>query len=117
MAIKGRRDNLVNIGWEKVNLTEIEQKLCLIDEIKEILLLPLEDKIYGIRLLACLEKSMLGGPATEHQLMEKIQRHLLPRKLPVSVRFLEKIPRNQHGKPDRNALLSAISNADHKEKK
>ncbi len=117
VAIKGRRDNLVNIGGEKVNLTEIEQKLCLIDEIKEILLLPLEDKIYGIRLLACLEKSMLGGPATEHQLMEKIQRHLLPRKLPVSVRFLEKIPRNQHGKPDRNALLSAISNADHKENK
>ena len=117
VAIKGRRDNLVNIGGEKVNLTEIEQKLGLIDEIKEIVLLPLEDTIYGVRLLACLEKSILMTPATEQQLMEKIQRRLLPRKLPISIRFLEKIPRNQHGKPDRKALLLTINSDDHKEKK
>jgi long-chain acyl-CoA synthetase len=115
VAIKGRRDNLVNIGGEKVNLTEIEQKLGLIDEIKEIVLLPLEDTVYGVRLLACLEKSMLMASITEQQLMEKIQNRLLPRKLPISIRFLEKIPRNQHGKPDKKTLLLAIRGDDHKE--
>ncbi|MCL9684711.1 class I adenylate-forming enzyme family protein [Legionella maioricensis] len=117
VAIKGRRDNLINIGGEKVNLTEIEQKLCLLDEIKEIVLLPLEDALYGVRLLACLEKNMLAVSVTEQQLLERIQRHLLPRKLPISVRFLEKIPRNQHGKPDRKTLLLTIRSDDHKEKK
>jgi long-chain acyl-CoA synthetase len=117
VAIKGRRDNLINIGGEKVNLNEIEQTLSLMDEIKEVVLLPLEDPIYGVRLLACLEKSMLIAPTNEQQLMEKMQRHLLPRKLPLSIRFLEKIPRNQHGKPDRKELLSTISNPNHKEKK
>lgn len=109
VAIKGRRDNVVNIGGEKVNLSEIEQKLCLIDAIKEVVLIPVEDEIYGIRLLACLEKNMLYLPVTEQQLTEKIQVHLLPRKLPITVRFLEKIPRNQHGKPDRKALLRNVS--------
>jgi long-chain acyl-CoA synthetase len=114
VAIKGRRDNVVNIGGEKVSLSEIEQKLCLIDEIKEVVLIPLEDEIYGIRLLACLEKNMLSLPVNEQQLTEKIQVHLLPRKLPITVHFLEKIPRNQHGKPDRKALLNSL---DHKGKK
>ena len=115
IAIKGRRDNLVNVGGEKVNLTEIEQKLCLIDEIKEVIVLPLENEIYGICLFACLEKSMLPISITEQQLTEKIQQHLLPRKLPITVRFLETIPRNQHGKLDRKALLLNSRSFEHKE--
>jgi long-chain acyl-CoA synthetase len=110
VSIKGRRDNLVNIGGEKVNLNEIEQKLCLIDAIKEVVILPIEDEIYGIRLLACLERHMISTSITEQQLTEKIQLHLLPRKLPITVRLLEKIPRNQHGKLDRKELMSEFKN-------
>ena len=115
VAIKGRRDNLVNIGGEKVNLTEIEHKLCQIDEIKEVVIVPLEDEIYGIRLVACLEKNMVPN-FTEQQLTEKIQLHLLPRKLPITVLLLEKIPRNQHGKLDRKELMSHSKNFEQKER-
>ncbi|WP_298627281.1 class I adenylate-forming enzyme family protein [uncultured Legionella sp.] len=109
VAIKGRRDNQVNIGGEKVNLTEIEQKLCLMDGIREVVVLPVTDELYGIRLIACFEQSVIAPQLTEQQLTEKIQLHLLPRKLPISVRLVDHLPRNQHGKLDRTMLKGLLT--------
>lgn len=106
IAIKGRRDSQINIGGEKVNLAEIEQKISQMDGHKEVIVLPLEDELYGIRLLACFEITAFDPPLTEQQLTEKIQKHLFPQKLPVSVCLLPQLPRNQHGKLDRKALLA-----------
>ncbi len=100
VAIKGRRDMLVNVGGEKVHLAELEQKISRIEGIKEVVVLPVTDTIYGVRLVAYLEKTTL----TEEELTEKIQNQLLPRKLPISVKLLEKIPKTQNGKIDRKAL-------------
>jgi long-chain acyl-CoA synthetase len=107
VAIKGRRDNQVNIGGEKVNLTEIEQKLCQIEGIKEVIVVPVTDELYGVRLIACFERSSNASQLTEQQLTEKIQLHLLPRKLPINARFLDHLPRNQHGKLDRKLLTNS----------
>ncbi|HAT6936181.1 TPA: AMP-binding protein [Legionella pneumophila] len=116
VAIKGRRDSLVNIGGEKVNLSEIEQKICQIDAIKEAIVIPQEDRIYGIRLVVCIEKTTLHSPISKQYLTEKIQTHLLPRKLPIQVHLMPSLPRNKHGKLDRNALVLDIDDLDKKEK-
>jgi len=105
VAIKGRRDNLVNIGGEKVNLVEVEHKICQIEGIKEVIVLPLADELYGVRLLACLEHSAFTATLTEQKLTEQLHLIFLPKKLPISVQFLEKLPRNAHGKLDRKTLL------------
>ncbi|KTC90744.1 class I adenylate-forming enzyme family protein [Fluoribacter dumoffii] len=105
IAIKGRLDEIVNIGGEKVNLIEIEHKICQIKGIREVIVLPLADELYGFRLLACLERSNFSANITEHMLSEQLKNHFLPKKLPISVRFLEKLPRNPHGKLDRKKLL------------
>lgn len=112
VTIKGRRDNQVNIAGEKVNLTEIEQKIGHIKGIQEVIVLPIIDEIYGIRLLACLERSTLPLSTTEQQLTEKIRIHLMPRKLPIDVQLIEKMPRNQHGKLDRKALTLILNKKD-----
>lgn len=114
VAIKGRMDNLVNIGGEKVYITEIEQRLCHMEGIKEVIILPLDDELYGTRLLACFDKNTLTG-LTEQQLTEQIQAHLLPIKLPIKARLLDQLPRNQHGKLDRKALMADNNHFDHKE--
>ncbi|AMP89206.2 TPA: acyl--CoA ligase [Legionella pneumophila] len=116
VAIKGRRDSLVNIGGEKVNLSEIEQKICQIDVIKEAIVIPQEDRIYGIRLVVCIEKTTLHSQISKQYLTEKIQTHLLPRKLPIQVHLMPSLPRNKHGKLDRNALVLDIDDLDEKEK-
>ncbi|CAM3069187.1 acyl CoA ligase [Legionella steigerwaltii] len=105
IAIKGRMDHIVNIGGEKVNLIDIEHKICQMKGIKEVIVLPLADELYGIRLLACLEQGSFGPNITEQMLTEQLKQHFLPRKLPISVQLLEKLPRNQHGKLDRKTLL------------
>ncbi|HAT3975373.1 TPA: acyl--CoA ligase [Legionella pneumophila] len=116
VAIKGRRDSIVNIGGEKVNLSEIEQKICQIDAIKEAIVIPQEDRIYGIRLVVCIEKTTLHSPISKQYLTEKIQTYLLPRKLPIQVHLMPSLPRNKHGKLDRNALVLDIDDLDKKEK-
>ncbi|HAT6957744.1 TPA: AMP-binding protein [Legionella pneumophila] len=116
VAIKGRRDNIVNIGGEKVNLSEIEQKICQIDAIKEAIVIPQEDRIYGIRLVVCIEKTTLHSPISKQYLTEKIQTYLLPRKLPIQVHLMPSLPRNKHGKLDRKALVLDIDDLDKKEK-
>ncbi|BCA94227.1 acyl--CoA ligase [Legionella antarctica] len=113
VAIKGRQDTLVNIAGEKVNLTEIEQKFCQIDGIKEMIILPLKDKLYGVRLLVCLEQDPLTAVQTEQELAEQLRMHLLPKKLPIRVQFFEELPRTQHGKPDRKTLLLNYKDKDH----
>lgn len=105
IAIKERRDNQVNIAGEKVNLTEIEHKICQLDGIKEVIVLPLADELYGVRLLACVEQNAFTATLSEQQLGEQLQLHFLPQKLPIKVLLLAQLPRNQHGKLDRNALL------------
>ncbi|VEB39262.1 class I adenylate-forming enzyme family protein [Legionella cherrii] len=105
IAIKGRRDHIVNIGGEKVNLIEIEHKICQINGIKEVIVLPLADELYGIRLLACMEQGCFAPNITEQMLAEQLKQQFLPQKLPISVQLLEKLPRNQHGKLDRKNLL------------
>ncbi len=115
VAIKGRRDNQVNIGGEKVNLTEVEQQLCQMEGIKEVIVLPIADELYGVRLIACFEQSSVTLKLTEQQLTEQIQLHLLPRKLPISARLLEHLPRNQHGKLDRKTLQTNSKYLDLKE--
>ncbi|KTD08959.1 acyl CoA ligase [Legionella gratiana] len=108
VSIKGRLDHIVNIGGEKINLIDIEHKICQFEGIKEVIVLPLADELYGVRLLACLERGMFHTNTTEQMLTEQLKHHFLPKKLPISVQLLEELPRNQHGKLDRKALLLSI---------
>ncbi|TAL61524.1 MAG: long-chain fatty acid--CoA ligase, partial [Legionella sp.] len=72
VAIKGRRDNQVNIAGEKVQLAEIEQKLRLVKEIKEVLVLATEDSIYGARLFVCIEQNPTLSAISAPEMTTKI---------------------------------------------
>lgn len=105
IAIKGRRDNQINIAGEKVNLTEVEHKVCQIEGIREVIVLPINDELYGMRLVVCLEPTPLTTKYSEQELTEQLQRHFLPRKYPFSIHVVNKLPRNQNGKLDRKMML------------
>lgn len=113
VAIKGRLDHIVNIGGEKVNLIDIEHKICQIKGIKEVIVIPVPDELYGIRLLACLERDNFSTTTTEQILCDQLKHHFLPRKLPITVQLLDKLPRNQHGKLDRKTLLLSQKEKNH----
>lgn len=108
VSIQGRMDNLVNIGGERIHLLDIEQKLSSIPGINDILVLPIHDALYGVRLLACCDINPEILPIETDKLTETVQRHLLPKKLPITARHWSGLPRNQHGKLDRTTLLNMI---------
>ena len=109
IAISGRKDHLVNIAGEKVSINAVEQKIAQLIEITELIVLPQSDALYGVRLLICLEKNPMLDAGKNLVMAEKIRHHLLPKKLPLSVHILDSLPRNAHGKLDRNALLASIA--------
>ncbi|QLZ70005.1 long-chain fatty acid--CoA ligase [Legionella sp. PC1000] len=113
VVIKGRLDHIVNIGGEKINLIDIEHKICQIKGIKEVIVIPVPDELYGIRLRVCLERDSFSTATTEHMLCDQLKHHLLPRKLPITVQLLDKLPRNQHGKLDRKILLLSQKEQNH----
>jgi long-chain acyl-CoA synthetase len=104
VAIKGRRDNLVKIGGEKISLNELERTIGHCLAIKEVIVVPSADEYYGTRLLACIERSTLSE-FSEQQVTEQIKQYLLPKILPINAYFVEKLPHNHHGKLDRKALV------------
>ncbi|KTD74621.1 class I adenylate-forming enzyme family protein [Legionella waltersii] len=105
VAIKGRLDNVVNIGGEKMTTTDIEQAICQIESIKEAVVLPIDDDIYGTRLILYIEKSTLSNFRDSQHLTETVMRQLLPKKPPLTFRFLDSFPRNRNGKLNRNDLI------------
>lgn len=108
VAIKGRTDNIVNIGGEKVNLCELEQKLILSLGYHNVILSPRDDSLYGIKLIAFFEKGSGLNLSDENQLTRLIQEALQPKKIPIKARLLAKLPRNAHGKFDRKLLLEEV---------
>ncbi|STY30195.1 acyl CoA ligase [Legionella wadsworthii] len=105
IAIKGRLDYIVNIAGEKINLIEIERTICDLQGMKEVLVIPLVDELYGIRLLACFEKNHFPSNTTEEMLTVQIKDYFLPKKLPIKAQLFDKLPRNPHGKLDRKTLV------------
>src|SRR6185437_1902604 len=105
IAIKGRCDNLVNIGGERINLLDIEKRINQLQGINEVLVIPIEDTLYGVRLIACCDINPHALPNTEEALTKTINAHLLPKRLPITARPYSPLPRNANGKLDRRRLI------------
>lgn len=107
VAIQGRLDNVVNIGGEKVNLNEMEQKLGHIAGINNLVVLACADELYGSSLLVCVEQK--NQTLSEPQLLELMQQQLLPKKYPIKLRWVDALPCNQHGKFNRKQLAALLT--------
>jgi len=105
VAIQGRRDNIVNVAGEKVNLIDVEQTLCHQLNIKELVVVATSDAVYGMRLIAFCEQISLEIQTTAQSLTDRIRALLLPKKMPISAQIIDQFPRTQNGKLDRNRLV------------
>ncbi|MDP1602883.1 MAG: class I adenylate-forming enzyme family protein [Legionella sp.] len=98
VSIKGRCDHIVNIGGEKINLAEVELEIKKIEGLTEVAVIPVADALYGVRLIAFLEK-------TSEQCSAKVRDQFSARKIPGLVHVLSTLPRHKNGKLDRAALM------------
>ncbi|WP_133128315.1 class I adenylate-forming enzyme family protein [Legionella nagasakiensis] len=109
VSIKGRCDYLVNIGGEKISLDEIERIINQCSLFAEVVVIPVEDVLYGTRLMVFLEKSGGEASCSKEQLLQTIQQRF-GRYVPLQLHVMASLPRNKNGKLDRAALTVIAQN-------
>ncbi len=100
---RGRVDSQVKIRGYRVELGEIEATLCAHPSVREAAVLAIDHGDGHLRLSAWLS----GEQVDARQLREFLGGRLPAYMLPQRFEWLSSLPKNQNGKLDRKALLSA----------
>lgn len=101
----GRKDDMIKSGGNLVYLSEIQKVLLSHHDIKDAIVLPLEDEIFNTRIKACIVIKP-GRKLSEEELANYVEQQLPKYMVPNSFCFIDEgdIPRKPSGKVDRDAL-------------
>ena len=101
LYIKGRKDDIINIGGEKVSPIEIEAAIKLLDKIDDVAIIGAADRIFGqIPIAYIVTKSSVN----EEEILNHCNKILEKYKIPQKIIFTHEIPKNESGKIKRNVL-------------
>lgn len=103
LFLVGRSDDMINIGGDKVFPQEIEEILGSIDEIEDVGVKGIPDKLLGqvVKAFIVLRKD---AQLQEKDVIQFCSKKLENFKVPRQVVFLDDIPKNEQGKILRNKL-------------
>lgn len=99
VRISGRADRVIITGGEKVDPARVEQALLATGLVKEALVLGMADATWGEVVTACVV-----GPADVADRLREACAALEPAARPRRYAFVDAIPTNANGKPDREAI-------------
>lgn len=112
LQIRGRLDDVVLTGGEKVAPGAVEAALGFSPDVREVVVVGVPDAEWGERLVAAVVPSSSGPPDLE-TLRVFAARDLPPYALPRQLLVVRRIPTLKSGKPDLAALRRRVSNAAH----
>lgn len=99
--IIGRSNELINVGGEKVNPSDVEAQLLLFEEIKECRVYGLNNSVLGK--IVAADIVLYDNCIIEVvEIRKKLQSHLLNFKIPRKINIVEKLERGRTGKIARN---------------
>ncbi len=109
LYVSGRSDDLIIQGGNNVFPIEIEEILLRNPQIKEAVILGIDDRILGQKIVALV--SVTGGSAlSTHDIYKWCRSNLEDRKMPKEIYILEQIPKTDLGKINRNELKKVVVN-------
>ena len=103
--IVGRTKDMIISGGENVYPAEIENVLHAHLAVREAAVVGIPDERWGE---ACVAFVVLGGEATEEELLEHCRASLARYKVPKSVRFVDSLPRNALDKVVKSELVELV---------
>ena len=107
--IVGRTDDLIIQGGNNVYPIEIEQILLMNPLIKEAVVLGIDDEKLGQKIVAMV-RVVEGENVLVQDLYKWCRANLEDRKIPREIAIVEKIPRNEMGKLNKNVLKNFYEN-------
>jgi o-succinylbenzoate---CoA ligase len=104
LRLRGRADDVINSGGEKVVPAEVEDALRGLDSVRDVVVVGTPDPDWGERVTAIIVADDKTASPSLHKLRKEL-RGLLPRyALPQAVVRVDEIPLLTSGKPDRLSL-------------
>jgi long-chain acyl-CoA synthetase len=101
LYIKGRKDEIINVGGEKVAPIEIETAIRQIEEVQDVGVIGVTNRTFGeIPVAYIVTKSEIK----EQEIVNHCNKMLERYKIPQEIIFTEKIPKNESGKIKRDIL-------------
>ncbi len=105
LIFEGRDDAYINKGGFKISAARIENLLRELPGIAAAVVLPFADEARGEELAAFLVREETADEAEIRRALPKI---LKPVEMPRRIVFLEEIPLNDRGKPDKKRLWESV---------
>ena len=100
LHLKGREDDVINVGGFKVAPTEVEDAAMAFDRLKDCICISTDHPITG-RALKLLVVMNDGELLNKRQLALHLKERLEPYKVPMLYEQVEKVARTFNGKPNR----------------
>lgn len=108
--VTGRIGTFIKSGGFKVSPVEIEDTIQKLPDACGCVVIGIPHHLMGEAIIACIQSQ---NPTNEfkNQVLEHCRRELPTHKIPVDLVFVDEIPLNSSGKPDRRALITHVQNA------
>lgn len=103
LFLVGRKDDLINVGGEKVFPKEIEDILITFDAIDEIAVKGILDESLG-QIVKAFVVPKLGVKLTDNEIFSYCRGKLENYKIPMMIEYLTELPKNEQGKILRHKL-------------
>jgi fatty-acyl-CoA synthase len=100
LVVTGRKDDAIMTGGEKVHPADVEETLRGHPAVRDVAVVGRPDRVYG----QVLEALIVGGGATQDEIVEWSRERLPSFKVPRTVRFVDRLPRSEGGKLLRREL-------------
>nr|WP_090340381.1 acyl-CoA ligase FadD12 [Mycolicibacterium malmesburyense]CRL69515.1 acyl-CoA synthetase [Mycolicibacterium malmesburyense] len=107
LFVVGRDDEMIVSGGENVYPIEVEKTLGQHSDVKEAVVLGVDDEQYGQRLVAFVVLND-GGSAGPDDLKQHVRENLANYKVPRQITVLDELPRGSTGKVARKDLLDRV---------
>lgn len=108
LFLKGRKDEIINVGGEKVSPLEIDKVLSGIPGVKDAATIAFSDSVLHQIAAVCVVKES-GSNISEEFIIQEARKQLEGYKVPQKVIFVSRIPKTDSGKIQRNVLREEVS--------
>jgi acyl-CoA synthetase (AMP-forming)/AMP-acid ligase II len=99
LFLTGRKNEEINKGGEKISPAEIDAVLMIHSGVSEAMAFPIPDPALGEDIAVMIVRNQ--NNLSENDIRMYLLDHLKPSKLPKKIYFVDKIPKNPVGKPQR----------------
>jgi O-succinylbenzoic acid--CoA ligase len=108
LEVLGRLDDVVVSGGVNVSLAAVEAELAAVPGVVGAVVVPVDDELWGVRLVAVVAQQGAERPVTLSQLRGHVRERLGPAAAPADLLLVPRLPSLTSGKPDRRAVRNLV---------